>query len=183
MKTPHAYILGAVIILMTGGTALGQIVGNEPESKPLAGKPTTSISLSAYRDSVNLGAPVTVIVTLTNTSNEDIVVDRLLSGADSKIEVRDLNGDLLPDSHFGYFHNGHVPQSQIDWSRVSDRDLTDSAVSVTVKAGQTTKWSFVANKFYDISKPGKYTIRIERLDPGDRKTFEKSNTITVTVTP
>jgi hypothetical protein len=58
----------------------------------------------------------------------------------------------------------------------------DEAVAVIVKAGQTVTWGIYVSKFYDMSKPGKYAIQIERGDLGDPTLTVKSNTVTVTVT-
>jgi hypothetical protein len=170
-------------IFALSGAAIAQTVGVYPEARLRPGKPVTAISISPFRDPVKVGTTVFVIVTLTNTSNDDIEIERFLTGADSSVEVRDLNGNLLPDTHFGYVHNGHVPQSQLDPSRFSTRDLEDSGVAVMVKAGQSTKWSIAVSKFYEMRQPGKYSVRIDRIDPGDLKTVEKSNTITITLTP
>jgi hypothetical protein len=38
-------------------------------------------------------------------------------------------------------------------------------------------------KEYDLSKPGKYTVQLERPDPENKGQWLRSNTITVTVTP
>jgi hypothetical protein len=169
-------------ILAAHSTAVAQSVP-QGTSKTSSGAPATSITISAFHDSVNAGSRVDVIVTLTNTSNHDIWLVRLRSGADSKIDVRDANGKLAPDTSFGYLRNGHVAQSALDETRFSTNDLTDNGVGEMVKAGQTTKWSMNAGKFYDMSHPGMYRIRIEREDPEDPKIIVKSNTVTVTVTP
>jgi hypothetical protein len=164
-------------------TAVAQTAVVASEAKPRTEKAATSISISAFHDPVKAGSPVSVIVTLTNNSKEDIQLGRLLSGSDSKIDVRDSNGNPPPDTRFGYIHNGHVAQSDLDPSRVYVDDLKDSGVGVIVKAGQSTTWGIVVTRFYVMSLPGKYSIYIERADPADPKTILKSNTITVTVTP
>ncbi len=40
-----------------------------------------------------------------------------------------------------------------------------------------------AAKFYDMSKPGKYLIFIQKADPENPAILMKSNVVTVTVTP
>ncbi len=62
-------------------------------------------------------------------------------------------------------------------------DLADNNTGVTVKAKQTAMWSINVSKFYDLSQPGKYSIRVQRGDPEDLEATVTSNTITVTVTP
>lgn len=163
-------------------------------------KPASSLTISAAKDSVKSGSPVLIEVTLLNISNHDIVLDRLLSGADCRIDVRDVNGKWPPDTKFGYIHNGHVPVANRDPSilaSLSARELFDQSVDVPVKAGQTWKWPIDVGKFYDLSNSGKYTIQVERADVGPTaiaggtrgsqnppaSVLVKSNTITVTVTP
>jgi hypothetical protein len=51
-----------------------------------------------------------------------------------------------------------------------------SCISVNVKAGTTWKDQMVVSDLYDMGKPGKYLVRVNRGD-------EKSNTITLTVVP
>lgn len=179
-------LVACVLVTMlptASSTTVAQTAGGALEAKPRTEKAATSISISAFHDPVKAGSPVSVIVTLTNNSKQDVEFGRLLSGADSKVEVLDSNGNSPPDTRFGYIHNGHVAQSDLDPSRVSVDDLKDSGVGVMVKAGQSTTWGIVVTRFYVMSLPGKYSIYIERADPADPKTTLKSNTITVTVTP
>jgi hypothetical protein len=49
--------------------------------------------------------------------------------------------------------------------------------------GEEDKHFLMINKLYDLSKPGKYTIQVTRLDLEGTKIQLKSNTITVTVEP
>jgi hypothetical protein len=67
----------------------------------------------------------------------------LLSGADSKIDVRDLNGNLAPDASFGYVHNGHVAQSALEDTRFSAKDLMDNGLGEIVKIDSTT-WAHIS---------------------------------------
>jgi hypothetical protein len=170
-------------MLAARGTAVAQIV--RPGTKSTSDRPVTSITISPLHDSLKVGYPVLVNITVTNTSNHDgVEITRLRSGADSQIDVRDANGKLAPDTSFGYVHNGHVAQPDLDPARFSAADLADNATGgATLNAKEATTWSINVSRFYDMSQPGKYSIRIQRGDPEDLEAFVKSNTITVMVTP
>jgi hypothetical protein len=49
--------------------------------------------------------------------------------------------------------------------------------------GEEDRHSLMISKLYDLSKPGKYTIQVTRLDLEGTKIQLKSNAITVTVEP
>jgi hypothetical protein len=168
--------------LVVCGSAVAQ---NAPQgsAKAPSGTPGNSIAISALHDSVKAGSPIYIVVQLTNTTNHDIGFQRLRSGADCKMDVRDVQGNLPADTGRGYLHNGHVANSQLDETRFSGGDLSDNIMGEMVKAGQTIAWDINISKFYDLGKPGKYAIRLERADPEDPKTVLKSNTVTVTLTP
>ena len=52
----------------------------------------------------------------------------------------------------------------------------------TYNLGEERTQVVSVSDLYDLSKPGQYTIQVRRWDD-DTKTWVKSNTITVTVTP
>ena len=53
---------------------------------------------------------------------------------------------------------------------------------VSLKPSQDWRNTLRVSDLYDLSKPGQYTIQVRRWDD-ETKTWVKSNTITVTVTP
>jgi hypothetical protein len=57
-----------------------------------------------------------------------------------------------------------------------------SAAFLHLEPGQSVKQEYPVWDDYDLSKPGKYTIQVSRLDR-ETNTRVKSNTITITVTP
>ena len=181
MRTLYTCFLVSVIHILSG-SAVAQ-TSPKGSSQTASGTPVNSISISAYNDSVKAGRPVYIIVLFTNKMDHDLEFGRVLSGADCRIDVRDVQGKLPRETGFGYIHNGHVAHPEHDLTRFSLNDLTDNDIWASVKAGQTTDWDINAAKFYDMRQPGKYTIRVERQDPEDPKVVLKSNTVTVTVTP
>jgi hypothetical protein len=84
-------------------------------------------------------------------------------------ELRSLRGE--PDEH-GHRHASYIV----------------SEITYYLKPGETLQDGIIANKLYDLSKPGKYTIQVSRYKPeygkhGFSKARVKSNKITLTVTP
>jgi hypothetical protein len=151
------------------------------QSTASGAKPVISLAINS-KPTVKVGSTVGIHVVLTNTSAHDIVIEREVRGTDCAVEVRDANGKLAPDTKFGLLHNGHV--SVTDMSQIDPHDLNGAVVSIPVKAGKTWEWDLDAAKFYDMSKPGEYSIFIGKLDPEDPSLpAVMSNTITVTVTP
>jgi hypothetical protein len=181
VRALYACLLVSVVHILSGSTVaptFGQGTG-----KTSGGRPVNSITISAFRDSVKTRSPVYITVEFRNNTDHDLEFARVLSGADCKIDVRDVQGKLPPETGFGYIHNGHVAHPEEDLTRFSGKDLNDEGVWAAVKAGQTTEWVINAAKFYDMRQPGKYAIRVEREDPEDSKVILKSNTVTVTMIP
>jgi hypothetical protein len=161
-----------VIFLLAALTVSGQ---STPRTKPV-------ISLAISAKPTVKGGSVGIHVVLTNTSTHDIVIGREVRGTDCVVEVRDENGNLPPETKFGLLYNGHVSVS--DMSQIDPHDLNGAFVSIPVKAGKTWEWDLDAAKRYDMSKPGKYLIFIEKLDPENPALpGVKSNTVAVTVIP
>jgi hypothetical protein len=178
-------ICSCILICATFVVCDSAVAQNAPpgSTKVPSGTPVNSITISVFHDSVKAGTPVYIVVHLTNGTGHDIAFQRLLTGAECKMDVRDAQGNLPADTGRGYLHNGHVANSQLDETRFSTGDLTDNIIGELVKAGQTITWGINVAKFYEMGKPGKYSIRLERADPEDPKTILKSNTVTVTLTP
>lgn len=144
-------------------------------------KPVISLSISS-KPTAKVGSTVGIHVVLKNISAHGVAIVGEVRGRDYKIDVRDVNGKLAPDTKLGLIYNGHV--SITDSSQIDPKDLNGKAVYGTLKAGETSEGDLDAAKFYDMSKPGKYAIFIQKLDPEDPSLLAvKSNTISVTMIP
>ena len=181
MRTVYTCFLVSVIHILSG-SAVAQ-TSPQGSIQTSSSMPVNSISISAFHDSVKAGYPVYIIVQFTNKTDHDLGFARVLSGADCRIDVRDAQNKLPRETGFGYIHNGHFAHPEDDLTRFSGKDLNDAGIWAAVKAGQTTKWDINAAKFYEMTQPGKYAIRVVREDPEDPKVVLKSNTVTVIVTP
>lgn len=111
---------------------------------------------------------VSVNVSLTNTSNQDVnegvmYKDGVSLDSTFRFEVRDEHGKLVPRRNY--------PNEEL---------RTGSVIFRTIRAGQTLTQPQPVSALYDVRKPGKYTIQVWRRDP---QYDIKSNILTVTVTP
>jgi hypothetical protein len=136
-----------------------------------------------------VGSQLLVDVTLTNTSNEDILLEvgNEIGWEDSeyKLVLRDESGK-------------DVQRKPTKTQRVEDLRLS-SGHTTTVPPGETLKVSFQVARLYDLP-PGKYTLQLQREDPRIKWVFNGaalqvkhegvgpnpvalSNTITISVIP
>jgi hypothetical protein len=126
-----------------------------------------TLVISAPHYSLAKGSEFKLKVRLENCSGHQMTVDSAETRYD--IQVFDSRGLPAPLTDAGrtfrkYLGSGH-------------------ATFVRLKPGEILRESFNdVSKLYDLSPPGEYTIQVSRFDE-QTKTWVKSNTITVTVTP
>jgi len=129
-----------------------------------------TLTLEADENSIKAGAEVKVDVTLRNSSGRAMYISFGLTEADYTFEVRDGERRVPPETDFArkskakpYFSSDQVFYLQ------PGESLPKAPLMVT--------------RFYDLSRPGKYTIQVSRVAPKELggRTI-KSNTITITVT-
>jgi hypothetical protein len=138
-------------------------------------KPTFSVSISAAQDVVKAGSAVMVNIVLTNTSDHKIGFPwiRGSGGRNFELNVRDSKGNPAQP----------VPRSGVDKNgRHYARFVTGSVGVVYLEPGQAKKDEFDACDFYILTRPGKYTIQVQRTDD-ESNSVVKSNPITVTIEP
>lgn len=130
-----------------------------------------SLTIATKESTVRAGSPVLVEVKMENKSDHDLAVYRAVSGdLDQggwvyKVSVRDTKGVEPPQTKFA-----------------QSVGVAGSGGYVSLRPEKTLTDRCNVAKLYDLSRPGNYTIQVERLDE-QSKAFVKSNTITVTVTP
>jgi len=142
-----------------------------------AAQQSFTISISTAQSSFKATREIRLQVIITNTSQQEIAVGNAggeaaeLSGYE--IIVFDDKGNAPPETRY---HKG---------VRREDPNIpvgTGSLVKVSLGPGQSLKDATILNRLYDLSKPGNYTIQVQRTDP-ETKTVVKSNIITLTITP
>ena len=144
-------------------------------------------------DSIKVGSPILLGVTLTNTSNDEMVFGKDIYGHGLRIHVRDENGKGVPETTLGRAWN-YVAGDGTGKPGPPPDDIPlnvlvaagkGSMIRCDLKIGQWTDWQINPANLYDLNRPGKYTMQVEMGDPQNtalRLTI-KSNKITVTVTP
>ena len=138
-----------------------------------------SITVNAPKPTVKVGTDVTIEVVLKNTSAGNFLYG---SGSkpedqgetDYKVEVQDETSKRAPETSYGHkLRTGEDSPGQ-------HTVIVGSFVSFELPPGGVVKNEILVNKLYDLSKPGKYEIHVERLDDAGGASI-KSNTITITV--
>jgi hypothetical protein len=145
-----------------------------------ANKQLFSLSIAAPSEPLKAGADLRLRVTITNTSDREIGFIR--------------SPGQIPEEGFRYEVEVHDAQGQSAPPSAYVQDLKKSP-TITEEVSRYAAWlkpgeSFVDDleitKFYDLHRPGKYTISVSREIPPRQNLGEgkvRSNSITVTVVP
>jgi hypothetical protein len=132
-----------------------------------AKNPPYKIAITAESPTVVAGSDVSIKVSLTNTSDQDVYEGAMykIGDLDStfRFEVRDEHGKLVPKRTY--------PHPELMAGSVRFR---------TISREETYTQDQLVSALYDMRKPGKYTIQVWRRDP---EYDIKSNVVTITVTP
>jgi hypothetical protein len=139
-----------------------------------------TIKISTAKGSVKAGSDVTIEVIFTNTSKNHIV---FASGAkredqgelDYTVEVRDSSSARATETG-----RGHTLRTGEDSPSGETYLIISSTMNIDVPPGGTVRREILINRLYDLSKPGKYTIQVERII-GSSSVVIKSNALPVTV--
>ena len=132
-----------------------------------------SIRLSAEKPEVKAGARIWVQIQMTNLSNHNVDCTRAPSNGSDRAylyDVRDEKGTPLEKAVRKHLEIGE----------------TFSSRPCVLKPGESTSEdeNFLS-PVYDMTRPGKYSVRVSRYISGGRKEdgLVKSNKITITVIP
>jgi hypothetical protein len=143
--------------------------------------PSFSITISTTESTVKVGSKVAITILFKNISQEEVDLAKIPGDHGGEfhnvVDVRDADGKLPPETEYKQELEGR--RSTVNGHHVLP--LTSNFTQF-LKPGDLMQDSLVITNLYDLSKPGKYTIQIERSDDV-RKTVVKSNVITVTVAP
>lgn len=148
-------------------------------------EPRFSIFISVEPESVEAGAEVWVKATLTNKAKattfadltdkakDKIILDVTLGHPERDFDVRmyDAEGYLASLTYYGHQVNGegNIP-------------LVDNMSGVMLRPQDSYKSEIELSQLYDLTRPGKYTIQVQRGDDFT-KGVAKSNTVTLTIKP
>lgn len=144
-------------------------------------------------DVFEAGSDVRISVTLTNPSGQQIIYRYLRWWPSTVLEVRDQSGHLVPETtelqklKKKWFHHGEwTGPPVVDkqwWAGPSLEDVNVLPPQVGAGHSGQVSWELHANKYCDMSRPGKYSIIVKvRSSYPTQKWFE-SNKVWVTIAP
>jgi hypothetical protein len=142
-----------------------------PSSHSQTGGETFSVVLSTMQNTVKAGSAVWVSFVVTNLSDHKIRAASF--GDDLQFEVEDGSGHRVSYAKHKD-RNGRTV--------ISVRNATGHGIAEDMEPGKTVKGQLPVSHYYDLSRPGQYTIQATRKDPNSNEVRE-SNAVTVTVTP
>jgi hypothetical protein len=156
--------LFAASLLLAIGTAIAE--SNELREVPF------SLVISASSNELKAGSDVRVKITITNTSTAPIGVE-IGDVYPYTVIVRSADGNPSAETERGR----KLKQKQ---RNSMDPGLARSQVGEGLEPGQAITDECVVSNFYDMTRPGQYSIQLERIWS---RRLVPSNTITVRVVP
>jgi hypothetical protein len=168
MKRVSRFMLLALGVVFSTKT-WGQAVKTAQSAKP-----SFSITVSTKQEVIKIGSRCTIAISVKNIADHEITTGRILGELPFEMNVKDEEGKARPESTL-----------RKEKRRLRNADPGGCEMSLVferIKPGESTLEGADVNEHYDITKAGKYTIQVHRLDP-DSQTEVRSNIITVTVTP
>lgn len=156
----------AVLVAALGVCSIGVAQSN-------AG-PLFAISIRPSKEEFKVGQHIIIVATLTNNSDREVVLGDSGVDLDYPLDVRDADGNPVAETE---------RLQKLKHPSATDI-MTLAAHPKHIKPHESKEKSIMVDSDYNLSRPGKYTIQVQReypleLGPG----IAKSNTITVTVTP
>lgn len=141
-------------------------------------KATFTMNISLKPAIVKPGVEVLAEVELMNTTGAPITLFRARRGRyPYDVQVWDRAGKAAPLWDHERAHRG---EPVVRDSSKPIRIMLGGGTSVTVAPGETLKDFVPLQTQVDLSQPGQYTVRLDRLDPAT-KMIVKSNKVTLTV--
>ena len=140
-------------------------------------RPRYALTIHGKQSSFKVGDEIRIEVTWKNTSDRPILAAPDIPTAETKYKVylEDEKGDLAAETEMGRrLRTGRGEQGQ-ETVTVGQMGLLRY-----LQPGETMNEEIILNKLYDVSKPGRYTVRVQ--SQGEPDGFAKSNTVIITVT-
>jgi hypothetical protein len=136
------------------------------------GRASFQIAISAPNDEVQVGADAQVVITLSNTSDRQMLFAHR-PGMNNpefsyRIEVRNAAGREVEETAYG--------------REARQRQQTEGRTVDYVQPGGSTAQTAHLERLVNLSRPGRYTVRVSRIDPATRAVV-KSNEVTLNLVP
>lgn len=147
-----------------------------------------SVTIATPANVVKIGSDIRIDITIKNTSDHEIDLPRSvrtdLGEWFTDVEVSDEKGNAMPETKYYRVLRGkdtYDNEPRPDGKFAPKVQQTFGLSGYSVKPGANLRDGTVLNKLVDLTRPGKYTIRVRRRDEGTKLSVT-SNTITVTLT-
>lgn len=156
MKTRFAI---ATVTLMA---AISLAIGQTQQGPPF------SLTLQAVNATIQQGAPVLVELTTTNNLSQPLKLGKSNPGSEYQIDVRDAQGQP-------------VAQTAL-YKDLQNPEYVFRLTNQILKPQESAKEQFDIGKFFDFTKPGTYSVQVQRLVPRQYGSGAvKSNVIKLTI--
>lgn len=151
------------VIAFTLMAAISLAIGQSQQGPPF------SLTLQAIHATVQLGSPILVELTTTNNLSQPLKLGKSNPGSEYQMDVRDEQGQ--PVAQTALYKNLQNPEYVF---RLTTQIL---------KPQESAKEQFNIGEFFDFTKPGIYSVQVQRLVPRQYGSGAvKSNTIELTIT-
>lgn len=138
--------------------------------------PPFSIAISTPSNTVTSTAKIRIDVVLKNMSAHAIPVSKVIRNDEAELDyhivVRNIRGNEPSETKWGRRLHGKDPISAGD---------NASRIAGHLNPGDTLHEYTILNNIYDLTAPGKYSVRVDRRDVETDK-IVKSNTLVINVT-
>jgi hypothetical protein len=161
------------IALLIVTAALGTQAWAQSARPAQAPDPSISITIRARLEIIKVGSPCFIEVTIKNISNHEINFSSVRGELPFEMDTKDEGGIARPESEL---------QRGKKQKRSADPIGEFTVHEAWLKPGESDRHTVDLNDYYDMAKPGNYTVQVRRPDPKSQAET-KSNVISVTVTP
>jgi hypothetical protein len=165
----NVFRIALLIVTAAVGTQ-GWAQGARPAQGPA---PSLSITIRARLEIIKVGSPCFIELTIKNISNHEISFSSIRGELPFEIDTKDEGGIARPESEL---------QREKKQKRSADPIGEFTVYQAWLKPGESDRHTVDLNDYYDMTKPGSYTVKVRRPDP-ESQAETKSNVIAVTVTP
>ena len=126
---------------------------NKPVDPKEWGQSLNGFQLAVFvtKETFETNEPVSVVLVISNITDHAFSIGKADANICYKFTVLDIAGKQVPMTSFGEHSQRFIEGSWV--------------VPFTLKGHETDKSQFELSKFYDVSKPGKYSLFVSRRVP------------------
>ena len=153
-----------------------------------AAEASFSITITTPKSVLKVASDIPIDIIIRNISDGDIDLPRSvrldLGEWFTDVEVSDEKGNMMPETKYYRVLRGkdiYDSEPRPDGKFVPKTQSQQGLSGYSVKPGETLRDGLVLNKLVDLTRPGKYAVRVRRRDEAT-KVWVTSNAITVTLT-